>query len=194
MKLFALTAIAAASVVMLPASAMAQSAPGPVIPGICVINLQGVLASSTAGQAMANRMRDLRQEVIGEVGPYYQSVQAGLTTLEQGAAAMTPEQRNQQSQALQQRYGEAQQLEQTRQAELSYTANQQLEALAASSRPIIAAVYAERGCGLLMNSDSIIEMNPAMDISEAVLQRVNAQVPGNGSFNRLAVPAQAQQQ
>lgn len=196
MKLFALTAFAAAAV-MAASTAAAQTQPanpGPVIPGMCVLNLEGVLAVSVPGQAMATRMRELRAEVNGEVGPYYQAVQTGLNTLQQGAAAMSQQDRDQQSQLLRQRYEEAQQLEQMREQELSYTGQEQLKVMAAAAKPIIEAVYAERGCGLLLNSTGIIDMNPAMDISEAVLQRVNAQIQPNRTFNRLPVPVQQPQQ
>lgn len=196
MKLFALTAFAAAAV-MAASTASAQTQPantGPVIPGMCVLNLEGVLAVSVPGQAMATRMRELRAEVNGEVGPYYQAVQTGLNTLQQGAAAMSQQDRDQQSQLLRQRYEEAQQLEQMREQELSYTGQEQLKVMAAAAKPIIEAVYAERGCGLLLNSTGIIDMNPAMDISEAVLQRVNAQIQPNRTFNRLPVPVQQPQQ
>ncbi|NBB53257.1 OmpH family outer membrane protein [Rhizobium sp. CRIBSB] len=196
MKLFASAAFVAASLVATGVSAQSQTAPvnpGPVIPGICVINLEGALAVSTAGQAISTRMRQLNQDVAGEINPYYESVQTGLTSLQQSAAAMTQEQREQQAQLLRQRYEEAQQLDKTRQEELSYTAQQQLGVLAAAARPIIAAVYAERGCGILMSSDTVIEMNPAMDISQTVVDRLNAQVAPNGNFNRMPVPVQAQQ-
>ncbi|HEY1224251.1 MAG TPA: OmpH family outer membrane protein [Brevundimonas sp.] len=196
MKLFALTAFAAAALVASTASAQTQPAsnPGPVIPGMCVLNLEGVLGISVPGQAMAARMRELRAEVNGEVGPYYQAVQTGLNTLQQGAAAMSQQDRDQQSQLLRQRYEEAQQLEQTREQELAYTGQEQLKVMAAAAKPIIEAVYAERGCGMLLSSDTVINMNPAMDISETVLQRVNAQIQPNRTFARMAVPVQQPQQ
>ena len=36
--------------------------------------------------------------------------------------------------------------------------------------------------------------NPAMDITETVLQRLNAQLPSLPAFNRMQVPAQQPQQ
>lgn len=196
MKLFASAAFIAASLVATGVSAQSQSAPvnpGPAIPGICVIDLEGALAVSNAGQAISTRMRQLNQEVVGEITPYYAAVQTGIASLQQGAAAMTQEQREQEAQLLRQRNEEAKQLDQTRQDELSYTAQQQLGALAAAARPIITALYVERGCGILLSSDSVIQMNPAMDISQTVVDRLNAQVTPNGNFNRMPVPVQAQQ-
>lgn len=193
MKLFASTVLAAA---MIASAASAQtpaaSNPGPVIPGVCTINLEGVLATSNAGQAISRRMGELREQVAAEVGPYYQAVQTGLDSLQQSGASLPEAQRNQQAQQLRQRYEEAQQLEQTRQAELNYTGQQQLRTLATAAQPVIDAVYAERGCGLLLSADAVIQMNPAMDVSRLVVDRINAAVQANTSFNRLPVPVQTQ--
>lgn len=196
MKLFALTAFAAAALVASTASAQSQRPQnlGPVIPGFCVFDPQRAVLQSTAGQAVQVRMRSLTQEVTGEIAPYYESVQAGLTSLQQSAPSMTPEQRDGQAQQLQERYQEAQQLEQRRQGELRYTLNEQLKLIGAAADPIMVAVYQERGCGILLNADSIIEMNQAMDITDAVIQRLNTAYPGSGNFNRLPVPAELQQQ
>lgn len=196
MKLFALTAFAVATVVASTASAQTPRPqnPGPVIPGVCVFNAQRAVTMSTAGQAVSARMRELTQEVVGEVAPYAEAVQSGMTAYRQAAPTMTPEQRAQQEQVLQQRYEEAQVLEQTRQNELRYTLNQQLEAIGGAADPIMVAVYQERGCGILLSADSVIEMNSAMDITETVVQRLNAALPGNRTFNRLPVPPELLQQ
>lgn len=196
MKLFALTAFAAAALVASTASAQSQRPQnrGPVIPGFCVFDPQRAVLQSTAGQAVQVRMRSLTQEVTGEITPYYESVQAGLTSLQQSAPSMTQEQRDGQAAQLQQRYQEAQQLEQIRQGELRYTLNEQLKLIGAAADPIMVTVYQERGCGILLNADSIIEMNQAMDITDTVIQRLNTAYPGSGNFNRLPVPAELQQQ
>ena len=196
MKLFALTAFAVAAMAATTASAQSQRPQnlGPVIPGVCVFDPQRAVLQSTAGQAVQGRMRELSQEVAGEISPFYESIQSGLTALQQGAAAMSQEQRDGQAAQLQQRYQEAQQLEQNRQAELRYTLSEQLKLIGAAADPIMVTVYQERGCGLLLNAESIIEMNSAMDITEAVIQRLNASYPGSRAFNRMPVPVQTQQQ
>lgn len=196
MKLFALTAFAAAALVASTASAQSQRPQnlGPVIPGVCVFDPQRAVLQSTAGQAVQVRMRSLTQEVAGEISPYYEAVQTGLTSLQQSAPSMTQEQRDGQAQQLQQRYQEAQQLEQMRQGELRYTLSEQLKLIGAAADPIMVAVYQERGCGMLINAESIIEMNPAMDITDTVIQRLNSAYPGSGNFNRLPVPPELQQQ
>lgn len=191
MKLFALGAFALASLVA--STAVAQSAgpanPGPVISGVCAYFNQRLLAQSTAGQAVQSRMQQLSQEVEGELAPYSSTIQTELTALQQGAATIPEADRNRRGQALQQRIQEAQQLEQTRTNELRYTLGEQRQLISAAVEPILVAVYQERGCGVMLNRESVFIMNPAMDVTDLVIQRLNTALP-TLSFNRMSVPAQ----
>ena len=65
-------------------------------------------------------------------------------------------------------------------------------AVAQSADPILTAVYQERGCGLLLDRSAVYIVNPAMDVTDLVIQRLNVSLP-SVSFNRLEVPAQLQQ-
>ncbi|MEQ7155252.1 OmpH family outer membrane protein [Brevundimonas aurifodinae] len=193
-----LLAIGAAAFVTLVASTVAPSIataqtqgpqnPGPVIPGVCVYFNQRLLAQSTVGQAVQTRMEQLATEVQGELAPYATNIQSELTRLQNGGAAVTDADR----QALQARIQEAQQLEQTREAELRYTLSEQRRLISEAVEPILVAVYQERGCGILLDRESVFIVNPAMDVTDVTIQRLNTALP-TLSFNRLPVPAQTAQ-
>ena len=193
MKLFAISAFAIAS--LAASSALAQSQgpanPGPVIPGVCVYFNQQALAQSTVGQAVQTRMEQLAQEVQGEIAPYAQQLQTEYQALQAGASTIPADQLNQRRQALQQRAQEAQQLEQTRDNELRYTLAEQRKKISEAIEPILVAVYQEKGCGIMIDRESVFVMNPAMDVTPLVIQRLNAALP-TLSFNRMPVPAQPQ--
>ena len=193
MKLFAIGAAALVSLTASAAMAQAQGPanPGPVIPGVCVYFNQQALAQSTVGQAVQTRMDQLAQEVQGEIAPYAQQLQTEYTALQQGAATSPADQLAQRRQALQQRAQEAQQLEQTRDAELRYTLGEQRKKISEAIEPILVAVYQEKGCGILVDRESVFIMNPAMDVTPLVIQRLNTALP-TLSFNRMPVPAQPQ--
>lgn len=193
MKLFAIGAFAIASLAASSALAQAQGPanPGPVIPGVCVYFNQQALAQSTVGQAVQTRMEQLAQEVQGEIAPYATQLQTEYQALQQGAATIPADQLNQRRQALQQRAQEAQQLEQTRENELRYTLGEQRKKISEAIEPILVAVYQEKGCGILVDRESVFIMNPAMDVTSLVIQRLNAALP-TLSFNRMPVPAQPQ--
>jgi Skp family chaperone for outer membrane proteins len=192
MKILALGAFALATLVASTAVAQTQGPqnPGPAIPGVCVYFNQRLLATSTAGQAVQTRMEQLATEVQGELAPYATSIQTEITALQQGGQAADAD--GARRTALQARITEAQTLEQTRQDELRYTLSEQRRLISAAVEPILVAVYQERGCGILIDRESVFILNPAMDITDVVIQRLNTSLP-TLSFNRLPVPAQAAQ-
>lgn len=192
MKLFAIGAFALASLAAGSAAAQAQAPanPGPVIPGVCVFHNDRLLAQSTAGQSVQTGMQRLVTEVQGELAPYGASLQTEAQALQQGGQAADPD--GSRARAWQQRVQEAQQLEQRRQAELQYTQQIQVRTIAQAADPILVAVYQERGCGLLLDRSAVYIFNPAMDVTDIVIQRLNTALP-SVTFNRLEVPAQQQQ-
>lgn len=193
MKLFAISAFAIASLAASSALAQAQGPanPGPVIPGVCVYFNQQALAQSTVGQAVQTRMEQLAQEVQGEIAPYAQQLQTEYQALQAGASTIPADQMNQRRQQLQQRAQEAQQLEQTRDTELRYTLSEQRKKISEAIEPILVAVYQEKGCGIMIDRESVFVVNPAMDVTPLVIQRLNTALP-TLSFNRMPVPAQPQ--
>ncbi|MDP3803643.1 OmpH family outer membrane protein [Brevundimonas sp.] len=192
MKLFAIGAFALASLAAGSAAAQAQAPanPGPVIPGVCVFHNDRLLAQSTAGQSVQTGMQRLVTEVQGELAPYAASLQTEMQALQQGGQTADPD--GSRGRAWQQRAQEAQQLEQRRQAELQYTQQMQIRTIAQAADPILVAVYQERGCGVLLDRSAVYIFNPAMDVTDVVIQRLNTALP-SVSFNRLEVPVQQQQ-
>ncbi|MBA3999274.1 OmpH family outer membrane protein [Brevundimonas sp.] len=191
MKRLLLTAVAGA-VALSAQTAAAQTQlqnPGPAIPGMCVYHNERLLAQSSAGQSLAQGMQRLVQEVQGELAPYGSSIQNDATAIQQ----LPEDQQGPRVQALQQRIQEAQQLEQTRDTELRYTRAQQINTIATAVDPIIVAVYQERGCGMLVDRESVYVLNPAMDITDTVIERLNSALPSL-SFTRQSPPPQQQQQ
>lgn len=192
MKTLAIGVFAIATLAASAAAAQnAPANPGPVLPGICSFSGERVLGTSTAGQALQSRMVQLYQEVQGELQPYATAIQTETQQLQQSASTLAEADLQTRVQALQARDREFQQLQQTRSNELRYTQGVQANAIDEAARPIVIAVYQERGCGVLLSGDAVAYINPAMDITETVVQRLNTQLP-TLSFSRMPVPAQAQ--
>lgn len=188
MKTLAFGAFALAMLAGSAATAQDQNF-GPAIPGVCVYHHDRLLAQSTAGQSVQAGMQRLQQEVQAELAPYEQFVQSEIQALQQGRGAIPQADFATREQALNTRVQEARQLAQTRDNELRYTQAMQLQAIAQAADPVIMALYTERGCGILISRDTVLRVNPSMDITEATIQRVNAALPSL-SFSRLQVPAQ----
>ena len=194
MKLFAIGAVALASLVATAASAQTAGPanPGPAIPGVCVYFNQQLMAQSTVGQAVQARMQQLATEVQGEITPYGTAIQTEAQALQAGASTIPAAEQQSRRQALQQRVNEAQQLEQTRSEELRYTLSEQRRLISAAVEPLLVAIYQEKGCGIMLDRESVFIMNPAMDVTADVIARLNTSLP-TLSFNRLPVPAQQAQ-
>lgn len=193
MKSIVIGAVALASLAATAANAQTAQAPanvGPAIPGVCVFFNQQVLAQSAAGQAVQARMQQLATEVDGELQPYATSLQTEAQALQAGASTIPAADLQTRRTALQQRAQEAQQLEQTRTAELRYTLAAQRERIAQALEPLLSTIYQERGCGLLLDRESVFMMNPAMDVTPLAIERLNAALP-TLTFNRMPVPVQA---
>lgn len=190
MKRLLLTATMGAMVLSAQAAAAQTQLtnPGPNIQGVCVYHNERLLGQSSAGQSLNAGMQRLLQEVQGELQPYADAIQREAGEIQQ----LPEDQRAQRVQALQQRVQEAQQLEQTRDIELRYTRAQQINAIATAVDPIIVAIYQERGCGILVDRESVYLLNPAMDITDTVIERLNSALPSL-SFSRQSPPAQQQQ-
>lgn len=194
MKFLAIGAVALASLVATAASAQTAGPAnvGPAIPGVCVYFNQQLLAQSTVGQSVQARMQQLATEVEGELTPYATTIQTEAQAIQSGAAAIPADQLQTRRQQLQQRIQEAQQLEETRRNELQYTLSEQRRLISAGVEPILVAVYQEKGCGILIDRESVFIMNPAMDVTGDVIARLNTAMPSL-SFNRLPVPVQQAQ-
>lgn len=195
MKLIALGAFALSTLAAGAASAQTaapQVTHGAPIAGVCVYSAQRVLQQSTAGQALQSGLQRLVQEVQGELAPYGTAIQAEQQQLQQRQQSGQPID-DAARQAYQQRLQEAQQLEQTRENELRYTEAFQTQAIGQAAQPIIIAAYQEKACSVLLDRNAVLVANPQMDITEVVIQRLNAALP-TVSFSRMPVPAQAPQQ
>ena len=192
MKTFAFGAFALAMLAGSAAAAQDQNF-GPVVPGVCVYHHDRLLAQSTAGQSLVTGLQRLQQEVQAELAPYEQFIQTESQALQQGQATIPQDQFQQRGRDLEARYREFETLRQTRTGELRYTLAYQQQQIGQAADPNLAALYAERGCGILLSADAVLRANPQMDITETAIQRLNAALPSLPAFTRMAVPAQPAQ-
>lgn len=193
MKLIAIGAFAVATLAAGAASAQTQPAPlthGPVLTGVCVYSPQVLLANSTSGQSLVAGLQRLGEEVRGELAPYGASLETEANALQTGGQAADPD--GSRARAWQARLQEAQTLEQTRSNELRYTERLQTQTIVNAARPIVAALYQEKGCSILIDGNSVLAVNPQMDLTEAAIQRLNQALPSLPQFSRSPVPAQQQ--
>lgn len=151
---------------------------GPPLTGVCVLSRQGAVASSAAGKAASTRLEQLAAQVRAEVAPQETTLQNDAKAFQTAAPGLSADARQKQGQALQTRAQTLQQLERTRGAQLDVTRNKALQQISIRMGPIAQTVYQSRNCSILLNGDdSVFAVNPAMDLTSAVVAQLNAQLP-----------------
>lgn len=187
----ALVALASASA----GSALAQAAQqpalthGPALPGVCVFNEGVALGGSSAGQSVAARMKQLTDSVAAELKPEQAAIETEGKTV-QAIADKNSDAFKQRAGTLGQRFQNFQQKAALRNQELQATQAEQLSRIATELQPILTAVYQQRKCSVLIDANSTLAYNPAMDITPTVIQQVNAKLPSL-TFDRKRLDTQA---
>lgn len=166
---------------------------GPPIPNVCVYADDRAVGLSTVGKAAATRMQQLSAQVNAELQGEQTTLQTDISAYQAKQATLTPEQRQAQGQPLQQRAQAFETKAQQRQRELEATRRDALDQIHQRIDGILRTVYQQRGCSLLMRGEALYVFNPAMDVTDAVVQQLNTAMP-TITFDRKILPPQAQQQ
>jgi len=186
---------AAAKTAAAPAAAPASTAInyGAPIPGVCVFSNEGALGASSVGKAAATRLQQLRAQVSAELSGEQASLQEDFKAFQAKRASLTQDQIQAQGQPLEERAQALNQKATQRNRELEYTAQHARVRIEQAMEPLVRAVFEERHCAILLSGDSVMAANPAMDVTGAVVTRLNATL-STITFDRETPPAQAQQQ
>ena len=183
-KITAIAALAASLAVAASASAAPNAAPaaagglalnGPTVPGMCVLFQNQLIHDSMLGKAISTRLGQLKTQVGAEINADATQLQTDERTFETGRAAMTPDQQQKQGGALAAREQALQQKYQLRTQELEATQDKAVGYLGQQSQPVVVSVTAQRNCSVLLGG-GVVASSPAMDITPAVVQGLDARV------------------
>lgn len=162
-----------------PAPAPAPAAPtlgGPLIAGVCLLSREAVLANSKVGIYASQRIRQLTEEAQAEVNADRKPIETDLAAFRAQAAKLTPEQRAAQEKALSARLAPVQTKAEQRTREIERTRAKAIEAISQQLQPVIAAVYTQKGCGLLLDRNSVLGGNMGNDLTPAVVAGLDARL------------------
>lgn len=173
-----------------PRPAAPAVAPGPVIAGICIFSQERAVLSSTVGKQYAARMKVLQDQAQAEIRAEATAIDTELRALEaqRNAPTMTVEQLQQRALLLDQRRGALERKIAQRGRELQATDQKQLQRLGRELSPLVGQVYGERNCGLMLDRNSVFQGNPQMDVTDAVVAKLNAKLTTLGDFPREPDP------
>ena len=177
------------------ASAQAPAQPAPTqlnltgnIPGLCFHNQAQVIQTSTVGRAVQTRLQQLVQQTEAELTPQRNALRTEAQTLN----AAKPQPNDPRIAAHQQKTQTFLTLAQQRERELQATEQKVLQRINNESEPVIAQVARQRNCAVILSRGAAVAINPANDITPAVIAGLNAKITTfNFERERLQAPAAA---
>lgn len=197
-------ASAAAITLAACSSAMAQAAAAPAAPaapainhgpplaGVCVVDIQGGSASSTVGRYVFNRLKQLQDQAQAELQGEATVIQSEARALETARRTLDQNTLEQRAASLQVKDNALQRKSQLRQRELEVTDEKASGRILQEMQPLITTLYQQKGCSMLLRREALLTMNPAMDITPALITALNAKIT-QFAFDRerLDTPAAA---
>lgn len=183
MKFACAAAIAVAAISAASPAAFAQRNRGGGGASVVVVNFQRVVAESALGRDMTTKLQAIRQQISAEaqaLAPEQQSIQAEQQRLATASRNMTPDQIRAsatlapQIQALQTRMQQFQARGQALEGDFECT---QLLAFRDYDRqlsPVVRTAMLAQGAGVVINSANVQTVEPQFDITNTVIQQIDA--------------------
>jgi len=181
------------SLLILPVAVLALAGPASAQTNVAIMNEERVLRESAVGQHIATRMQEIAVEIDAELTAMGQPIQQETEALNAETASMTPQAiqaRPDLMQRIETLNQQAQQFELTRrvrQQELVATERQAMRPVYEMLEPILQEVVAERSIDILIDRSNIVFSSESVDISAAVIERLNSRLP-TVSVNRVRLP------
>jgi Skp family chaperone for outer membrane proteins len=181
-----------------PAAPAAASVPaithGPAIPGVCVVDVDRVLAESAVGKAAAARLQQLANVVKSELTAEQDALVKDATAFQTARATLAQDAIDKRDADLQVRNNALQRKADQRQRELQATQQKAFNRIAVELDPVEAQVYQQRQCSILFTREAVSASNPAMDITPTVITALNSRISTlTFERERLDAPAAAPQ-
>jgi len=158
-----------------PAAAPAVTHGAP-IAGVCIFSSQRAVATSQVGKAVDARLKTIISQVNAELTAERTSLDNDAKALEAKKATLDQSALEQQAAALQVRANAWQRKGQLRQREVEATEQKQLARVYQELDPAIRQAYQAKSCAILIERESVLLGNPAMDITDAVVAAVDARI------------------
>lgn len=187
-----------ALIVALTAAVIAMAAPASAQTNVLIMNEERIVAESQVGQHIATRMQAIRAEMDAELQALLTPIQEESDRLNAETASLTPEAiqaRPDLMQRIQALNAQAQQAEALRQRlaqELQATQRQAMRPVLEALQAVLQEVVAERGAQILIDRSAVVYADPAIDVSDSVIERLNQRLPTT-AVNRVRLPQGEQQ-
>lgn len=188
--LLASTSIASAQTVggqsPAPQTPAAQPLGGPVIAGVCLLSREAIFANAAVGKAASARLAELTRATQAEIDTQRTPLEAEARALEGQADNAQMRQRRE---VLATRWQALQRQATHNSREIEATRAKALERIAAEAQPVIAQVYGQKRCGLLLDRNAALGGNFANDLTGDVVRALDGRIQ-TITFERERLPQQ----
>jgi outer membrane protein len=176
---------AAAVALSTGSAAFAQAAPaappptsGPPIAGICIVDLDGVVATSTVGKFVQTRLQQIQGQINAELNGENTTLQNDAKTLDSQRATLDQSSFEQRGAAIQVRANALNRKVQLREREFQVTEQKAVSRVLQEAEQPIRQAYQAKACSVLLQKNAVLGgfYNPAMDISTQVVAGLNAKI------------------
>jgi Skp family chaperone for outer membrane proteins len=158
------------------AAAPATQLSGPPDAGLCFCSDQELVGGSKLGKYIMERVNMLGQQANAEITTTRDGWNNDVKAYEGQKASLPVPQQQQKELELSQRRDGLGQLLQTRQQEIQITREKALARLGDEMQPLFGLVAKERNCSIVLGEAAVIDVSPAMDITPAIIQRLDAKI------------------
>jgi Skp family chaperone for outer membrane proteins len=169
-----------------PATPAAQPLGGPLVAGVCLLSREAIYANAAVGKAATARLQDLARAAQGEIDTARTPIEAEAKALEGQSDSPQTRQRRDATAAKWQ----ALQVKATHNSrEIEATRVKALQRIANDAQPVIAQVYGQKKCGLLLDRNTALGGNFGNDLTADVVKGLDAKVQ-TITFEREQLPQQ----
>ena len=171
-----------------PAFAQIVQAPGAPLGGVCVYSENGLLGQSQAGLAANQQLAQLQKSVNAELSATRDRLVADDRALTAQKAQLSAADFNQKSADLQRRAQDLDSLSRVRNSQLSRTRDEAVRQISTAALPLFNASLTAHRCSIVLDKGPVYSVNPAMDLTGEIMQKLNAVMP---TISVQLAPAQA---
>lgn len=180
---------------LLPSQVFAQqsqqaSLGGNPVAGVCLLSREAIFANAKVAQAANARLKQISDQAQAEVDAERRPLDGELKALQAEAGKLSAEERRSKEEALAAKLRPVQAKAEHRSREIEATRTKVLARISAEAQPVIEQVYKQKNCGLLFDRNTVLGGNMANDLTQAVIQGIDAKIT-TISFDRETLTAQA---
>ncbi|MDQ8757558.1 OmpH family outer membrane protein [Sphingosinicella sp. LHD-64] len=136
---------------------------GPVVAGVCPLSREAVYTNAAIGRAASARLQELTRTAQGEIDSQRAPLEGEAHTLESQRGTLRADQIRQRQEALSQGLQALQRRAAHSSREIEATRERVLQRIADEAQPVVANVYQQKGCGLLLDRSAALDGNFAND-------------------------------